>query len=88
MASRTSANGKGPFIDQLSETDGLWKLWYSVTDNADHVVEGWSPEFIVDRHAPTPTVNNVKELREMLFNDLRIDEEEFNILKKFIQIEK
>ena len=62
MASRTSANGKGPFIDQNSETDGLWKLWYSVTDNADHVVEGWSPEFIVDRHAPTPTVNNVNEL--------------------------
>ena len=62
MASRTSANGKGPFIDQLSETDGLWKLWYSVTDNADHVVEGWSPEFIVDRHVPTPTVNNVNDL--------------------------
>lgn len=62
MASRTSANGKGPFIDQSSETDGLWKLWYSLTDNADHVVEGWSPEFIVDRHAPTPTVNNVNDL--------------------------
>ena len=62
MASRTSANGKGPFIDQSSETDGLWKLWYSVTDNADHVAEGWSPEFIVDRHAPTPTVNNVNDL--------------------------
>ncbi|MBQ7905679.1 MAG: hypothetical protein IJ361_07995 [Spirochaetaceae bacterium] len=62
MASRTSANGKGPFIDQLSETDGLWKLWYSVTDNADHVVEGWSPEFIVDRHNPTLKVNNVNEL--------------------------
>ena len=62
MASRTSANGKGPFIDQNSETDGLWKLWYSVTDNADHVVEGWSPEFIVDRHNPTLKVNNVDKL--------------------------
>lgn len=62
MASRTSANGKGPFIDQSSETDGLWKLWYSLTDNADHVVEGWSPEFIVDRHVPTLTVNNVNDL--------------------------
>lgn len=62
MASRTSANGKGPFIYQQSDTDGLWKLWYSVTDNADHVVEGWSPEFIVDRHNPTLKVNNVNEL--------------------------
>ena len=62
MASRTSANGKGPFIYQKSETDGLWKLWYSVTDNADHVVEGWSPEFIVDRHDPKQTVNNVNDL--------------------------
>ena len=62
MAGRTSASGKGPFVEQLSETDGIWKLWYSVSDGANHTAEGWSPEFIVDRHAPTPTVNNVNDL--------------------------
>ena len=68
MAGRTSANGKGGFISEHSETDGIWKLWYKATDAKGNVTtndteEGmFSPEFIVDRHAPTPTVNNVNDL--------------------------
>lgn len=62
MAGRTSGSNKDAFIQQDSDTDGVWKLWYKVTDAANHAIEGFSPEFIVDRHAPEPTLASVQEL--------------------------
>ena len=63
MASRTSGSNKEAFIDQTSDTDGIWKLWYRAVDGAGHEIEDYSPEFIVDRHAPDLEVDNLQRLR-------------------------
>ncbi len=65
MAGRTSSSNKGPFVDQESNTDGQWKVKYSIVDAAGHFIEGESPIFIVDRHSPKldvtkPTANELK----------------------------
>ena len=71
MAGRTSSSGKGPFIDQISETDGEWKVWYQITDAAGHKTTDYSPVFIVDRHAPVlevikPIANELKKENDSL----------------------
>ena len=71
MAGRTSASNKGPFIDQTSDTDGQWKLWYRITDAAGHSTDGESPVFVVDRHAPVlevkqPVANALKKENDAL----------------------
>lgn len=71
MAGMTSSSNKGPFVHEKSETDGLWRVWYKITDAARHEKEGYSPVFIVDRHAPTlevqrPIPNELKKENDSL----------------------
>ncbi|MEE0879758.1 MAG: hypothetical protein UH788_10855 [Treponemataceae bacterium] len=71
MAGTTSSSGKGPFVNQTSDTDGEWKVWYQITDAAGHNTTGYSPVFIVDRHAPNlnvlkPIANELKKENDSL----------------------
>ena len=71
MAGMTSSSNKGPFVHEKSETDGQWRVWYKITDAAGHEKEGYSPIFIVDRHAPTlevqrPIPNELKKENDSL----------------------
>lgn len=61
------------FIYQNSWTDGIWKLWYKVVDLAGKEIEGFSPEFIVDRHAPKLVV------KEPIANALKREDEELTV---------
>lgn len=58
----TSGNFKINMSTVSTEKDGIWKIKYSVTDGADHSASGESAEFIVDRNAPDPTLNDFEEL--------------------------
>lgn len=58
----TSGNFKINMSTVSTEKDGIWKIKYSVTDGADHSASGESAEFIVDRNAPDPTLNDLQEL--------------------------
>ena len=58
----TSGNFKINMSTVSTEKDGIWKIKYSVTDGAGHSASGESAEFIVDRNAPDPTLNDLQEL--------------------------
>jgi hypothetical protein len=80
--SRTCINRYGTFT--YSDVPiACWRLGVTIIQEGDYTYMDASPEkALCDLLYKKPPVTSIKQLRQLLFEDLRIDEEDFDKLKK------